>query len=72
MDNADSYSPSYTGNKRGFEPRRPQSKNAINNDGIARKDVSHLPSENSDPDREISLPREERYINILLPIPFQI
>lgn len=69
-DHADSYSPGYTGNKRGFEPRRAQLKNAVSNDGVARKDVSHLRSENSDPDREISVPREERYIDFLLLIPF--
>ncbi|KAH6817400.1 FIP1[V]-like protein [Perilla frutescens var. frutescens] len=62
-DQMDSYSPAYNGNKREFESRRPQSKNTLNNDGIAREDVSHLPSEvtsNSHPDRETGAPQEER------------
>lgn len=63
----DSYSPAYNGNKRERESRRSQSKNTVNNDGIAREDVSHLSSEGADdshPDREIGVLQEERYMNV--------
>ncbi|XP_057767852.1 FIP1[V]-like protein [Salvia miltiorrhiza] len=60
VDHIDSYSPAFTGNKRNFESRRSQPKSAVNNDGIAREDVPHLPSENSHSDRETSVPRDER------------
>lgn len=66
-DHMDSYSPAYNGNKRERESRRSQSKNTVNNDGIAREDVSHVSSEVADdshPDREIGVPQEERYMNV--------
>lgn len=62
-DHMDSHSPAFTGNKREFESRRLQLKNADSGDGIAREDVSHLPSENSHSDRE-NLSPQERYIHI--------
>ncbi|KAG6414393.1 hypothetical protein SASPL_127115 [Salvia splendens] len=59
-DHMDSYSPAFTDNKREFASRRPQPKNTVNNDDIAKEDVSHLPSENSHSDRENIVLREER------------
>ncbi|KAL1548957.1 FIP1[V]-like protein [Salvia divinorum] len=61
-DHMDSHSPAFTGNKREFESRRSQLKNTVSGDGIAREDVSHLPSENSHSDRENIAPQEERSI----------
>lgn len=63
-DHMESYSPAFTDNKREFASRRPQPKNTVNNDGIAKEAVSHLPSENSHSDQENIVPREERYRNI--------
>ncbi|KAG6411724.1 hypothetical protein SASPL_129808 [Salvia splendens] len=59
-DHMESYSPAFTDNKREFASRRPQPKNTVNNDGIAKEDVSHLPSENSHSDQENIVLREER------------
>ena len=59
-DHMDSHAPAFTGNKREFESRRSQLKNADSGDGIAIEDAS----ENSHSDRENLAPQEERYIHI--------
>ncbi|XP_047945439.1 FIP1[V]-like protein [Salvia hispanica] len=57
-DHMDSHAPAFTGNKREFESRRSQLKNADSGDGIAIEDAS----ENSHSDRENLAPQEERSI----------